>query len=198
MSHSMKLVKFAADGILMENIIRRAQHHDDEAFRTLVETYHELVGKTTRACLNDRSLAEDAEQEVWLDVWRGLWRFQPGAAFRPWLLAIVANRCRMLMRRGVLPTTPLDEDEALLLSGPDDVASRATQRETGTEIFAAIKTLSKDHQRILALHYYAELDISEMAVVLGIPAGTAKSRLHRALTLIRSAMRVPTHLEQHT
>jgi RNA polymerase sigma-70 factor (ECF subfamily) len=182
----------------METIIRRAQHHDDEAFRTLVETYHELVGKTTRALLNDRSLAEDAEQEAWLDVWRGLWRFQPGAAFRPWLLAIVANRCRMLMRRDVLPTTPLDEDEALLLSGPDDVTSRALHRETGTEILAAIKTLSRDHRRILALHYYAELDISEIAVVLGIPAGTVKSRLHRALTLIRSAMRAPTHLEQHT
>jgi RNA polymerase sigma-70 factor (ECF subfamily) len=182
----------------MENIIRRAQHHDDEAFRTLVETYHELVGKTARAVLTDRSLAEDAEQEVWLDVWRGLGRFRSAAAFRPWLLAIVANRCRMLTRRSNLPTTPLDMDEALLHSGPDDVIWTAIQRETGTEIRAVIKTLSSDHQRILALHYFAELDISEIAVVLGIPSGTVKSRLHRALALIRTAMRVPTGLEQHT
>jgi RNA polymerase sigma-70 factor (ECF subfamily) len=182
----------------MENIIRRAQQHDDEAFRKLVETHHELVGRTTRAVLNDRSLAEDAEQEAWLDVWRGLGQFQPGAAFRPWLLAIVANRCRMLMRRGILATTPLDVDEGLLLAGPDDVTWTAIQRETGSEILAIIRTLSSDHRRILALHYFAELDISEMAVVLGIPAGTVKSRLHRALTLIRAAMRAPAHLEQHT
>jgi RNA polymerase sigma-70 factor, ECF subfamily len=194
----MTVVKSVIDGMPMENIIRCAQHHDDEAFRHLVETYHELVGKTTRAVLNDRSLAEDAEQEAWLDVWRGLGRFQPGAAFRPWLLAIVANRCRMLTRGSALPTTPLDVDAALLLAGPDDVAWTAIQRETGTEILAIIKTLSSDHQRILALHYFAGLDISEMAVVLDIPAGTVKSRLHRALTLIRTAMRAPAHLEQLT
>jgi RNA polymerase sigma factor (sigma-70 family) len=194
----MKLVKFDADGMPMENIIRRAQHHDDEAFRTLVETYHELVGKTTRALLNERNLAEDAEQEAWLDVWRGLGRFHPGAAFRPWLLAIVANRCRMLRRQRSLPTTPLDVDEALqVLPGPDDVTWTAMQRETGTEILAAIKTLSSDHQRILALHYFAELDISEIAVVLGVPSGTVKSRLHRALTLIRTAMTARTQLERH-
>jgi RNA polymerase sigma-70 factor (ECF subfamily) len=182
----------------MENIIRRAQQHDEEAFRMLVETYHELVGKTTRAVLNDRGLAEDAEQEAWLDVWRGLGRFQPGAAFRPWLLAIVANRCRMLVRRGVLPTTPLGVDEALLPVGADDVSWTAIQRETGSEILAIIRKLSSDHRRILALHYFAELDISEMAVVLGIPSGTVKSRLHRALTLIRTAMQAPARLEQHT
>jgi RNA polymerase sigma-70 factor, ECF subfamily len=85
-----------------------------------------------------------------------------------------------------------------LLSGPDDVTWTAIQRETGTEILAIIKTLSSDHQRILALHYFAELDISEIAIVLGIPPGTVKSRLHRALTLIRTAMRSPTQLEQHT
>ena len=195
----MKFVKFVVDGMPMENIIRRAQHHDEEAFRTLVESYHELVGKTTRALLNNRSLAEDAEQEAWLDVWRGLGRFRPDAAFRPWLLAVVANRCRMLMRRGILPTMPLDVAKALqLLPGPDDVTWTAIQRETGTEILAVIKTLSSEHQRILALHYFAELDISEIAVVLGIPSGTVKSRLHRALSLIRTAMRAPTQLEQHS
>ncbi|MGO8949996.1 MAG: RNA polymerase sigma factor [Ktedonobacterales bacterium] len=181
----------------MEDIIRRAQHHDHEAFRHLVETHHELVTKTTRALLNDRSLAEDAAQEAWLDVWHGLGRFQQGAAFRPWLLAIVANRCRMLTRRATLATTPLEADEALLLPGPDDVAWTAIQRETGTEILAIITMLSDEHQRILALHYFADLNISEMSVVLGIPSGTVKSRLHRALTLIRTAMRAPTQLEEH-
>jgi RNA polymerase sigma-70 factor, ECF subfamily len=73
------------------------------------------------------------------------------------------------------------------------------QRETGTEILAAFKTLSTDHQRILALHYFAELDIGEIGVVLGIPSGTVKSRLHRALTLMRTALRepAPVELEQH-
>jgi RNA polymerase sigma factor (sigma-70 family) len=181
----------------IEHIVRRAQQRDEEAFRDLVLTYHALVAKTARALLNDRTLAEDAAQEAWLDAWRGLLSFRMGAAFRPWLLAVVANRCRMLARRNTLATTPLAEDESLLLPAPDDVAWTAIQRETGTEILTAIKSLSAEHQRIIALHYFAELDISEMAIVLGIPSGTVKSRLHRALTLIRTAMRAPTQLEQH-
>jgi RNA polymerase sigma-70 factor (ECF subfamily) len=177
-----------------EDMVRRAQHRDEEAFRDLVLTYHALVAKTTCALLSDRTLAEDAAQEAWLDVWRGLLSFRLGAAFRPWLLAVVANRCRMLARRNTLATTPLAEG-ALLLPAPDDVTWTAIQRETGTEILAAIKTLSADHQRILALHYFADLDISEISAVLGIPSGTVKSRLHRALTLIRAALREPAHLE---
>src|SRR5215469_15994368 len=116
-----------------EDFVRRAQRHDEDAFRHLVLTYTAVVAKTTQALLNDRSLAEDAAQEAWLDVWRGLPSLRKGAAFRPWLLP-----------------------------GPDDVAWAAMQRETGTEILAAFKTLSTDHQRILALHYFADLDIGEI------------------------------------
>jgi RNA polymerase sigma factor (sigma-70 family) len=182
----------------LEDFVRRAQRHDEEAFRHLVLTYTAVVAKTTQALLNDRSVAEDAAQEAWLDVWRGLPSLRTGAAFRPWLLAIVANRCRMLARRSRLVTASL-EASTWLLPGPDDVVWTAMQRETGTEILAAFKTLSTHHQRILALHYFAELDIGEIGVVLGIPSGTVKSRLHRALTLMRTALQepAPMQLEQH-
>jgi len=182
----------------LEDFVHRAQHHDEEAFRHLVLTYTAVVAKTTQALLNDRSLAEDAAQEAWLDVWRGLPSLRTGAKFRPWLLAIVANRCRMLARRSTLVTAPL-EASSRLLPGPDDVTWTAMQRETGMEILAAFKTLSTDHQRILALHYFADLDIAEIGLVLGIPSGTVKSRLHRALTFMRTALRAPApmELEQH-
>ncbi len=181
----------------MDDLIRRAQHHDHEAFRQLVERYHDLVARTARSLLGNQSLAEDAEQEAWLDVWRGLAQFRHGAAFRPWLLTIVANRCRMLTRRATLATTTLEDGDALLLPGADDVAWSAIRRETGAEILAAIKTLSPEHRRVLALRYFADLDIGEIASVLGVPDGTVKSRLHRALANIRTAMQEHTPTEQH-
>jgi RNA polymerase sigma factor (sigma-70 family) len=182
----------------MDDLIRRAQHHDHEAFRQIVERYHDLVARTARSLLGNRALAEDAAQEAWLDVWRGLSRFQSGAAFRPWLLAIVANRCRMLMRRAALATTTLEDGEAMLLPSADDVVWSAIRRETGKEILTALKTLSPEHRRVLALRYFADLDIGEIAAVLGIPDGTVKSRLHRALANIRAAMPEHTPSERHS
>src|SRR4051812_47599516 len=94
--------------MLEEDLVRRAQAGEQQAFRQLVETYAGLVERTSRALLADRSLAEEAAQEAWLDAWRGLPRFQAGRPFRPWLLTIVANRCRMHARRRRPPSVPWD------------------------------------------------------------------------------------------
>src|SRR5689334_21911614 len=108
--------------MLEEDLVRRAQAGEQHAFRQLVETYALLVERTTRALLADRSLAEEAAQEAWLDAWRGLPRFQAGRPFRPWLLTIVANRCRMQARRhrplSVPWDTARDEDRVPIVAPP--------------------------------------------------------------------------------
>src|SRR3989442_1190574 len=82
-----------------DDLIRRAQLGDQGAFRQLVEFYSPLAERTARAFLADRAGAEDAVQEAWLDAWRALPRFALGRPFRPWLLTLVGNRCRMSARR---------------------------------------------------------------------------------------------------
>src|SRR5262249_57429230 len=100
--------------------ISRAQLGDTEAFHWLVERNSDVAWRTARVLLQDREQAKDAVQEAWLDAWQGLHRFTPGRPFRPWLLTVVANRCRMFGRRRVLPTVPLAADEAELAIGADD------------------------------------------------------------------------------
>src|SRR5689334_13753456 len=94
--------------MLEEDLVRRAQAGEQQAFRQLVELHALLVERTARALLADRGLAEEAAQEAWLDAWRSLPRFQAGRPFRPWLLTIVANRCRMQARRRPPPTVSWD------------------------------------------------------------------------------------------
>jgi len=85
-------------------VIRRAQRGDQRAFQQLVEQYGQLAWRTATVLLMDRTLVEDAMQESWLDAWRGLASFDPSRPLRPWLLAIVANRCRMIARRRAPPS----------------------------------------------------------------------------------------------
>lgn len=97
---------------LEDEIIRQAQAGNQDAFRQLVEHYAALTRRTARLLLPAHLSAEDAAQEAWVDVWRGLPRFQTGRPFRPWLLTLVANRCRMLNRHRQLTYTALDEELA--------------------------------------------------------------------------------------
>ena len=168
-----------------DDLIRRAQLGDQAAFRELVELHSDLVWRTATALLGNRHAVEDAVQDAWLDVWRGLHRFQPDRSFRPWLLAITANRCRMIARRRHLPTLPLAEDDVALPPVPDAAVDWLLRAEAEAELLAAIRMLPEEQQRVLALRYFGELELAEIALVMGTPAGTVKSRLHRALGALR-------------
>jgi RNA polymerase sigma-70 factor (ECF subfamily) len=162
-----------------KEIIARAQAGDRDAFRRLVEQYAALGSRTARVLLSNPSDAEDASQEAWLDAWRALPRFELGRPFRPWLLTLVANRCRMKARRHN-PEVALDEGMA---------DERAAEMEAGTdfdvELQDALDALEPEQRHVVALRFYADLQLDEIAEVLGVPLGTVKSRLHRSLERLR-------------
>jgi len=169
-------------------LIRRAQMGDTAAFRQLVEAHTALAWRTARVLLPNRAAAEDALQEAWVDVWRGLAGFHAGFPFRPWLLAVVANRCRMSGRRHTLATVPLPPAESAVFAGPDHAADAVLRGEADAELRAALALLPDDQRRVLELRYFAELDLSEIAAITGAPLGTVKSRLHRALGAVRAVL----------
>ena len=166
-------------------IIQRAQLGDQAAFRQLVEAYADVAWRTARVLLADREAAQDALQEAWLDAWRGLPRFQRGRLFRPWLLTLVANRCRMAARHKRVSTVTLDDTELEGLVDAEDVLGQIVRGESDAELRAALATLPPEQQRVLELRYFADLELSEIALVSNIPVGTVKSRLHRALEHLR-------------
>jgi RNA polymerase sigma-70 factor, ECF subfamily len=129
--------------------------------------------------LNDRGAAEDAVQEAALKAWRAHTRFRPGAPFRPWFLAIVANECRSARR---IPWwRVLRFGELLVERRPDRLEDRL-------DLDAALDRLPPKHLLVLSLYYHLDLPIDEVARVLGCTENAARQRLHRALAMLRPGM----------
>ena len=168
-----------------DRLVRRAREGDQAAFQRLVELFNVMAWQTICVLVRERTAAEDTLQEVWTDVWRGLPGFQPARAFRPWLLAVVANRCRKTTRRPSLPQQPIDALVLERLVAPDEAADWSLRQETRQELQDLLRELSAEQQRVLELRYFADLELAEIAVVMETSVGTVKSRLHRALRHLR-------------
>jgi RNA polymerase sigma factor (sigma-70 family) len=134
---------------------------------TLIEMYHQIIWHTICVLVPGRVAAEDIPQEVWIDVWRGLPGFQREKAFRPWLLRVVTNRCRKSSRRVFPFNQPLDMVEPEQLVAPDDLLEHLLHQETYQEIQDLLRELPLEQQRVLALRYFAELELAEIALVMG-------------------------------
>lgn len=174
-----------------DDLIARAQAGDEHAFGQLVTRYADAAWRLARVLLPDRALAEDTVQEAWVDVWQHLPSFDLHRPLRPWLLVIVTNRCRKLVRKHAPLVVSLDDDAANLaeqIPGGTDAAQLALRAEADATLAAAVATLPADQQRVLELRFFADLDLAEIALVLDAPVGTVKSRLHRALRTLRDRL----------
>lgn len=155
---------------LEDELIGQAQSGDHLAFRQLVDNYTPLLWRVAYAMLGERMAAEDALQETWLDVWNSLPRFQHGRPLRPWLLTILANRCRMAMRKRQLPQLSLDEE-----SEPAEAADPAkTLADSSEDLIQILSGLPSEQKRVIELRYFADLELAEIAHMTGWPLGTVK------------------------
>jgi RNA polymerase sigma-70 factor (ECF subfamily) len=174
---------------------------DRDAYAELVHR-HAPVAVRTAALLGAGPDAEDVVQEAFVKAYRGLGRFRDGAAFRPWLLQIVANETRNLHRsagrRADRERSAWRLSEPLLLAVPaaQDPASAVLLRERRTELVRGLADLSEPYRQVVTCRYLLELDEAETATVLGWPRGTVKSRLHRALAQLAAALAAPAEMTE--
>ena len=129
--------------------------------------------------------AEDAAQEGFVKAWEALPRFRRGAPFRPWLLAIVSNEARNRRRHaGRQAALAL---RALEPAGPgtdEAVAARADHER----LLRIVGAMREEDRLVIGYRYFLDLSEEETAEALGIPRGTVKSRLARALGRLRELM----------
>lgn len=133
--------------------------------------------------------AEDVVQTAFLKAHQALPRFDNGAAFRPWLLRIVINEAKNAARsagRRRAATVRL----AGLDAGPGtvDPLDSALSADRRRELLAAVHTLPAAQQRVIACRFFLDLDERATAAALGLPVGTVKSRVHRALRRLRARL----------
>lgn len=166
------------------NLVVRAQQGDKAAFAIIAT---ELVGRfiaVARRILRDLDLAEDATQQALLAIWQDLPKLRDPERFEAWSYRLLVRACYAEGRKGrrwapnlrVLPIDAVTADEAL-----GAVVDR-DQLERG------FRNLSLDHRAVVVIHYYLDLPLDRVAGILGIPVGTAHSRLHHALRALRAAL----------
>jgi RNA polymerase sigma-70 factor (ECF subfamily) len=171
------------------DLIERARHGDVSAFEALVRAHQEIAFRTAWISSGAADDAEDAAQEAFMKAFAALPRFRAGAEFRPWLLTIVANearnRRRSANRREALALRTADEPVVL---SPEASAIATESRQA---LIDALNRLSDADREVISCRYLLELSEAETAAVLGVPVGTVKSRLFRALSRLRESMVSP-------
>jgi RNA polymerase sigma-70 factor (ECF subfamily) len=177
-------------------LIDRARRGDVMAYEDLIRTYQDVAIRTAAAFAPDGD-ADDAVQEAFVKAYHALGRFRQGAPFRPWLLQIVANEARNRRRSagrraGLALRSAEDRRPGEAAPSPESAVLADEQRRW---LHGAVAALRPDDRDIIAARYFLELSEAETAELLGIPRGTAKSRLARALGRLREALASTTDLE---
>ena len=150
---------------------------DEGAFALAIEPVLPIAFRLAYGMLRQRDDAEDAVQEAAAQAWRRRRTFRAGAEMRPWFLAIVANQCRMAMRRNRRVTA------AQIAPPPQDSDDAAALRR-------ALGRIDMNSRLVLVLRFYLDLPFDEIGRTLGISAGAARVRVHRALRRLRPVVEV--------
>jgi len=158
---------------------------DPGEYAELVREHQAVAFRAAYLVTGSSADAEDAAQEGFVKAWQALPRFRMGAPFRPWLLAIVTNearnRRRHAGRQALLAQRSLEPPRA----GPEE---QAGERAEHARLLRLVGTMSEEDRLVIGYRYFLDLSEDETAQALGVPRGTVKSRLSRALARLRQLM----------
>jgi RNA polymerase sigma-70 factor (ECF subfamily) len=157
---------------------------DDAALRELFLRHAPWLGARLRAALPPPDV-EDVLQETFLAVWKGASGYRPRGTPQAWMWVIARNQAALLLRRRGPVTVPLEETPRVGLDPAEAALDPAEAAMVRADIAAA---LSGPEGEVLRLMYAEDRPVAEVAALLGVPAGTVKSRAHRARRMLRSTL----------
>jgi RNA polymerase sigma-70 factor (ECF subfamily) len=154
------------------------------AFVRLADSHLDASYRLATAILGNRAEAEDATQDALIQAWRHWSQLRDHGRFEHWFDRILVNTCRNRLRRS--NRWPTDDLSSELASSGGDPIGHADDRD---QMRDALIHLTPDHRVVIALRFYLDLPISEIASRLRVPEGTVNSRLHYALEQLRGTLR---------
>lgn len=165
------------------DLVERARRGDQEAFAGLVHQASDTLFGVARRILRDPGLAEDALQNALVTIWRKLPHLRDADRFDAWAYRIVVHACyaeapRARQWASTVRFLPLER-----ASDTDEISAISDRDELET----AFRRLPLDQRAVFVLHHHVGLSLVAVAETLGIPDGTARSRLHYATRALRSA-----------
>ena len=171
----------ADDRILDEVLVLRARAGHRDAFEALAARWQERLWRYAFRLTGREDAAWDVLQESWMAIWRGLNRLRDPGAFRRWAFTIVTRAATDRLRQAPAEAADADLFAAAAARAAERGACDADDRDSAVALVrAALAGLSREHRALLSLHHLEGFAIWELAEILGVPAGTVKSRLHAA------------------
>lgn len=170
---------------------------NDAAFAQIMRRYNRLLFRTARSILKNDDDTQDVVQEAYLRAWRALATFRSDARLSTWLVRIAVNEALGRLRRNGAQVVPLnaamdtdsDPPEMQMQANPDDQPERAAMRtQVRQQIEARIDTLPDAFRTVFMLRGVEELSVEEVALALGIPEATVRSRFFRARGILREGL----------
>ena len=168
---------------MRRDLVEAARRGDHEAFEVLATAAGDRLYAVARLVLRDTSLAEDAVQEALVRAWQQLPSLRDPDRFDAWLYRLVVNACAdqgRQLRRWSTQVRQLPLDASI----SDDTAAVADREQ----LERGFSRLKPEQRAVVVLHYYSGFSAAEIARILGIPEGTARSRLHYATDAMRAAL----------
>jgi RNA polymerase sigma-70 factor (ECF subfamily) len=165
-------------------LVEQARAGDHDAFATLAGAAIARLDAAARLILRDNELARDAVQEALLRAWRDLPGLRDPERWDAWLHRLTVNACldaaRRRRRRPIeVELTPIE------FPTDGDIAAVVANRDL---LDNALRRLEPEWRAVVVLHYYLGMPLPDVSVALQIPLGTAKSRLHRSLGVMRASI----------
>jgi RNA polymerase sigma-70 factor, ECF subfamily len=177
-------------------LLAQARAGDASAFEALVERHHASLVRVASSFVRSRAAAEDAAQDTWLGVLRGLDRFEGRSSFRTWLFAILANRARSTAYKEQRAGPAIDPERFGTDGGwidppepwSDDVDARLDAAALAPRVRAAIDELPAGQREVITLRDVEGVDAADVCRMLQISEGNQRVLLHRARTKVRSTV----------
>ncbi len=166
------------------DLVEQARRGDREAFAVLVHQVSGPLYAVAYRILRDTGLAEDALQNALVLAWRRLPHLRDAERFEAWIHRILVHACYDEASRS---RQWIASVRLLPVDGPSasDDASAVVDRD---ELERAFRRIPVEQRAVFVLHHYVGLPLVEVAEILDIPAGTARSRLHYATRGLRAAL----------
>lgn len=164
-------------------LVRRSLEGDAGAFEQLVSSHQRVLFSVALRLMGNYEDARDATQNAFIKVYQRLDTYDPRYRFFSWIYRILVNEC-LNARRSRNPEHPISDDH----HGSDDPGASFEAGERKRAVREAILALPLEYREVIVLRHFAALSYEEMAVAIGIPEKTVKSRLHTARQRLLGAL----------
>ncbi|ENQ3105488.1 sigma-70 family RNA polymerase sigma factor [Bacillus cereus] len=161
---------------------------DQKAFQHIYEATSKDVYRTVSFLVVDRNDVDDIVNGVYIRMWKSFANYDPNRPFSFWLHSLIVHEVQDWRRKLWRRFRILEKSKEFWQDQLHRTDEEVLHMETRSELLELVKTLSYKHREVIIMRYFHEYSLDEIALLVGIPVGTVKSRLHTAHRQLRKEM----------